>query len=117
MKYNGGGNMSKEEYNTLKEEYLREEELGFKHTEEGHLIPKKDEFGEDILPAFWDEDWDLSIVGMEHLKDYIETEEGYSDLMECVHKNFVQDYTEDGVPIIHAAEDDDDDDDVWDNLS
>jgi len=110
-------NMSKEEYNILKEEYLREEELGFKHTKDGALIPKRNKDGLAILPDFWDDDWDLSIVGMEHLKDYIETEEGYSDLMECVHKNFVQDYTEDDVPIIHAADDDDDDDDVWDNLS
>lgn len=53
-------------------------------------------------------------------EEYDETEEGYNDLMECIHKNFVQDYTEDGVPIIHTAEDDEDDeddDDVWDNLT
>ena len=47
--------MSEEEYNILKEEYLREEELGFKHTEDGALIPKRNKDGLAILPDFWDD--------------------------------------------------------------
>lgn len=55
MKYNGGDNMSEEEYDILKEEYLKEEELGFKHTEDGALIPKRNKDGLAILPDFWDD--------------------------------------------------------------
>lgn len=54
--------MSKEEYDILKEEYMKEEELGFNHTNEGIIVPIFDEDGTTILPSSWndgdDEIWE-----------------------------------------------------------
>ena len=76
-------------------EFIQHEQ-GFNHDFTDHVLPKSNENEDTILSDSWDddndEDWDL--------------------LVEQVQKDFVQKYTEDGIPILPASWDDHDDD-VW----